>query len=500
MTVLGWLLIHALFVSAGAGLLAVLGLLRTDARGLLWALGPSYLAGIALVVLPLILLAVIGVGVSLLTVLVVSLVEAATLLTFALRRGALGRATAPTVIGASRPERWLIGILVVGLVGYLLFAGGALTDAPIGWDAAHMWELKALAIYHYDGLPGAVFTNVALLAPFHMDYPLMQPMFEAAIYHGLGHDAVQYVHVELWGLFAAAIWTAAWMLAPGRRVLAWLPPIAAIGVAGGAQNSPTLGNADLTTGLFVGVGALGLGLWLEKRQNPYLVLGVLFLAAGANSKKEGLAFAVAVVVAAAVVLVALRSWRALGRLAMTGAIGLALVAPWLVYVKANDLPSGDTTPLSQIFSGSYLVDRIDRLGPSIESTLGWLVNSIWTYAAPALLGVAILCFVVRVARPVAAYYVASVTLMICALLWMYWTGNFGDLATWLNLTGQRVVGTMAITSAFGVAQLASSLLARAPATPAPADETATPMAEWLDVTEATPAGRSRASPAQSRSR
>jgi hypothetical protein len=88
MTVLGWLLIHALFVSAGAGLLAVLGLLRTDARGLLWALGPSYLAGIALVVLPLILLAVIGVSVSLLTVLVVSLVEAATLLTFALRRGA----------------------------------------------------------------------------------------------------------------------------------------------------------------------------------------------------------------------------------------------------------------------------------------------------------------------------------------------------------------------------------------------------------------------------
>jgi len=84
-------------------------------------------------------------------------------------------------------------------------------------------------------------------------------------------------------------------------------------------------------------------------------------------------------------------------------------------------------------------------------------------------------------------------------LWTYWTGNFGDLPTWLNLTGQRVVGTMAITSAFGVAQLASALLARAPDTPAPAEETAT-VPEWLQVTEATPAGSSRSSPAQSRSR
>ena len=160
---------------------------------------------------------------------------------------------------------------------------------------------------------------------------------------------------------------------------------------------------------------------------------------------------------------------------------------------------GGCRPLSQIFSGRYLVDRFGRLRPSIESTLGWLVNSIWTYAAPALLGVAILCFVVRVARPVAAYYVASVTLMICALLWMDWTGDLGDLSTWRHLTGQRDVGTVAITSASGVEQLASSLLARAPDAHAPADERATLMAEWLGgVTEATPAGRSRVSLAQSR--
>jgi hypothetical protein len=489
MTVLGWILIHSLFVAAGGGLLAALGLVRPSAAGALWALGPSYLAGVALVVLPLIALAVAGVTVSLATILVVGLLEAGGLFAFAAMRGEPGRSTLPAVLGDLRAERVLVAILAVGLVGYLLFAGASVTDAPIGWDAAHMWELKALAIYHYDGLPDQVFTNVSALASFHMDYPLMQPMFEATIYHGLGHEAVQYVHVELWGLWAAALWTAAWLLAPGRRALTWLPFVVAIGVAGGAQNSPVLGNADVTAGLFVGLGALALGLWLERRHTPHLVLGALFLAAGANGKKEGLVFAAAVAVALVAVLLGLRAWRALGRLAMAGAAAVVFVVPWLIYVRANDLPSGDTTPLSTIFSGSFLVDRVDRLGPSIGSTLGWLVDPLWSYTAPALLAAAVICLVVRFARPVAVYYVTAVTVMVCALLWMYWTGHFADLQSWLSVTGLRVTGTIAITSAFGLAQLVSSMLG-ARAAQAPPRRT---VSEWLGVSEPAPVGSSQAS-------
>ena len=151
MTVLGWLMIHALFVAAGGGLLAALGMVRPTARGALWALGPSYLTGVALVVLPLIVLGVAGVTVSLLTILVVGLLEAGGLLAYTVLRGDPGRATLPAVLGALRAERVLIAVLAVGLVGYLLFAGAALTDVPVGWDAAHMWELKALALYHFDG-------------------------------------------------------------------------------------------------------------------------------------------------------------------------------------------------------------------------------------------------------------------------------------------------------------------------------------------------------------
>jgi hypothetical protein len=95
------------------------------------------------------------------------------------------------------------------------------------------------------------------------------------------------------------------------------------------------------------------------------------------------------------------------------------------------------------------------------------------------------------------YYVASVALMIGALLWMYWTGNFGDLPTWLSLTSQRVVGTMAIASAFGVAQLASSLLSPGREAPARDGESPTAVADWLRVSDPAPAGSSQASPSRS---
>jgi hypothetical protein len=497
MVVLGWIMIHALFVLAGGALLVALELVGRDARSLLWALGPAYLTGVALVVLPLIALAVIGIPIGLPTILVVALLEAGALLAFALTRGDWGRASVRAVIGQAKAERGIVLFLAAGVVVYLLLAGAALKDAPVSWDEAHMWSMRAVAIYHYDGLVDAIFTNVAAFAPFHMDYPPFQPTFEATIYHGLGHEAVQYIHIELWGLYAAAIWTAAWLLAPGRRAIAWLPPLAAIAVAGGPQNSPTLGNADLTAGLFVGLGALCLGLWLQRRATPHLVLGALFLAAGANSKKEGLVFAAAIAVAIVGVLVAIRAWRALGRLAIAGAGALVPVVPWLLYVRANDLPSGDTTPLSKIFAGDYLSSRVGRLGTSLDTITGWLVNSIWAYTAPALLGVAIVCFVARRARPIAAFYASSVALMVLALLWMYWTGNFADLPAWLELTGQRVVGTMAIVSAFGLAHLAATLALPARAGRAEPDGEVEELSGWLDVSDP-PSARTRpASPAPS---
>ena len=459
--VLGWLLVHALFVVAGGALLSAVGIVRYDARGVLWVIGPAYLTGVALVTLVLILLVVVGLPFTLLTLILVSLLLAGGLGYLAVRRRAQAQRLPEAAPIRSKGERLLVWGLGALLVAYLLFAGTSFTDLPTLWDPAHMWFLRASALYHSGGLDNSVFTNTAIFAPYHMDYPLLQPAFQAAIYHGLGQEAIRYFHVEQWGLFAAALWTAAWLLRPGRRIIIWLPALLAIGVAGGIPNAPTQGNADLTVAIFVALGGLALGVWLERRHPAHLVLGALFLAAAANAKKEGQIFALAIAAALFLVLLAQRQWRPLRQFVLAGLGAVALVVPWLAYVALNSLPSNDTVPLHTLLSNGYLSDRLFRLGIATDGVLGQLqdVNQ-WLWATPVFVGVGLACLAARRLRPLAAYYLIGTTLMVGVLLWIYWTGAWPDVAIYLNVTVDRTTTSVALLAAFAAGHLAAAAALR----------------------------------------
>jgi hypothetical protein len=459
MTVLGWLLVHALFVAAGGALLAALGVLRLDARGLLWALGPAYLAGVALVSLMLILLLVIGLPFTLPTLVVVALALAGGLGWLGLRRRSRAQALPGALATRSTGERALVWGLAGLLIAYLLFAGTSMKDLPTNWDPAHMWYLRASALYHFQGLGTSVFTNTAIFTPFHMDYPLLQPVFQASIYHGLGQEMIRYFHIEQWGLLAAAVWSAAWLLAPGRRIVVWLPALLAIAVAGGIPDAPTQGNADLTAAIFVAVGGLALGVWLERRHPAHLALGALFLAAAANTKKEGQIFAAALAVAVLLVLLAQRRWRPLRQFLLAGVGAIALVVPWLAYVALNSLPSNDTVPLHTLLSNGYLSGRLFRLGIATDGVLGQLQDiNAWVWATPVLVGVGLACLLARRLRPLAAFYLIGSTLMVLALLWIYWTGSWPDVSIYLNVTVTRTTTSIALLAAFGAGHLAAAAL------------------------------------------
>lgn len=88
MIVLGWIAIHGLFAIAGGTVLAALGLIRPTWRGMLLALGPSYVTGVACVVVVLIALMVVGLAFTDLTLLVVVAGLAAGFAAVAMRRGA----------------------------------------------------------------------------------------------------------------------------------------------------------------------------------------------------------------------------------------------------------------------------------------------------------------------------------------------------------------------------------------------------------------------------
>jgi hypothetical protein len=301
-----------------------------------------------------------------------------------------------------------------------------------------------------------VFTNVVRFGPFHMDYPIAQATFEAAIFHGLGGEYIQWIHVELWGLFVASLWTAGYLLAPGRRAVLWLPALGALAV-GGIFDTPIQGNADLTLAMFAALGALGVGLWLEREQFELLVLGGLFLAAAANTKKEGLAFTAVIAVALIAIVVVRRHWRELVPIAIAIGGALLLIVPWFAYVRIHNLPSGDTVPLHTILSHGYLTGRLYRLSAAQTAVLGQFTASGWAPVVPIVLALGAVSFATRKLRRVASFYVLAATLMTCALLWIYWTANWPDINDYLSLTVGRTVLSIVTVCTVAAAQLGAGM-------------------------------------------
>ncbi len=458
MIVLGWVAIHLLFALAGGALLAALGLIRTSWRGILLALGPAYITGVASVTLLLIAVMVVGLPFTDVTLLIVVVVLTAAFAALALRRRGIDRWLAAPITPRSAAERWAVLLIAGATAVFVLVAGAAFIRMPTSWDPAHMWQLRAGAIYYWHGLVPDIFTNVGRLVAFHLDYPILQATWEAAIFHGLGGEYIQWIHVELWGLFAASLWTAAYLLAPGRRAIIWLPVLGALAVGTGLYDTPLQGNADLTLAMFAALGALGLGLWLERGQLAPLVLGGLFLAAAANAKKEGLIFAVAITLSVIGVSLVRRRRQELIPLASITAGAVLLIIPWLIYVRVHHLPSGDTAPLHTILSHGYLTGRLYRLSAAQTAVLGQFTSTSWPPAVPALLGLAAMCFFTRRLRRLAAFYVASATLMTCGLLWIYWTGTWPDINQYLTVTVTRVVLSIITVCALGAAQLGAGMV------------------------------------------
>ena len=105
-------------------------------------------------------------------------------------------------------ERAVLGVTVV----YFALGALAFTDLPTLWDNANIWSLKALDLYYHDGLVDGLARN-AQLTYAHIDYPILLPLLEAGYFRAIGEVDLRLWHVELWALFAAALWTLAWLLA-----------------------------------------------------------------------------------------------------------------------------------------------------------------------------------------------------------------------------------------------------------------------------------------------
>ena len=457
-TLLGFVAVHAVLIAPGAALLWALGIVER-LRDLPRALGPAYIAGVALVIPTLIALLTLGWPAKLPQFVLVAAAFTTAFAVAGTLAGRRGRRVADAVADEAsegRGERWgwWLGIAAIAL--FFVVGLSAFAKLPTGGDDATIWTFKALALFQLDsGLDNRIFESRTGAA--HPYYPILQPVLESTFFRAAGGAKTMEWHMALWTLYAAFVWTFGFLLrrrGAGRLVV--LAPVAALALAPAAARGLSTGYADITVACLAGLGALCIGLWVEGAPGRYALLGGLFLGAAANTKNEGQLAALAIVTAMGVVVVAARGrgWRPL---LGTAALVAASVLPWVLWRSAQGHTPHDNAALSDALSPSYLADTSGRL----EATLGAVFPEFaslgnWLWIAPAFLALAIVCIAAGTLRRVAAFYLGAATLMLLGLVWIYWTGLL-EIQSWLQVSVGRTVTGIILVGAAGAAHLATRL-------------------------------------------
>ena len=453
---LGFIASQAALGVVGIALLYALGMVRLRARDLALALGPAYLAGLALVMGILTACLAVGIPATLASFAIVTVIATAALAAFGHWRRTASEAQPPAPRNAWW-ERLALVAVAVALAAYFAIGVAALPGSPVVVDNVGFWAPKALALHFY----GALQPDVFLGAYPHQDYPVLQPLMQAIAYDAMDRAAVDAINVQLWMVHFAGIWTAAWLLAPRFPIRAWLPPLAVLAVLPRAEAVIKIGYADATLAAFCAGGALALGLWLQERRPRLLVLAMVLLAGAANTKNEGFAAAAVLLLAAAVVALGGRPRLATLRGALPGlAAAAALILPWRIWVSANGANADDFLPISETLRWDYLSERADRLELGFKAIADQLtIGDTWIWVAPAALLVLLVAVIAGRERGLAGYYLAGGLLTASALAWVYWTSD-QDVIFHITTSVGRAVMAVVFVLGVGMAHVCGELIAR----------------------------------------
>jgi hypothetical protein len=219
-------------------------------------------------------------------------------------------------------------------------------------------------------------------------------------------------------------------------------------------------------------------IWLQRRQSAGLVLGAIVLAAAANTKDEAMP-AVIIVFACAGLAALLRGARREGRaaprsggvmrVALLGLFLLGMILPWRLWVSSHGLIDTVTPPLPSALSPSYLFHRGQEMSLAATAMLQQ-INLGWNWFTALFFVVTAVCFLRRVARRAAAFYLATLLALATMLLWLYGTTPL-PLSFLLPTSADRTVGLFMSLTPFATAHLLWELLGRPEARPVRAGRT-----------------------------
>jgi hypothetical protein len=467
-TAAGIAFVAVLLLAAGHGVLLGIGLVQVRTRALVAASGLAYLAGLAATMLVGIVVLVIGGSFDLPLFAVTALAISGAGVGLALRRGRR-EAEPGAPVPAPAPTRAQRLLVAAGLAALAAFLFIGLLDAavyPLGeWDGWSIWTRKAIVLTSSGLDPHFFASNAYQFA--HLDYPILQPLFESVYFRAMGGVDGQAVHVTLWLLLVASLGALAYLGSRFARVWVWLPVVLAVGFGAAVYGQLLTAYADVPMGLMAAPGVLCLGLWLRNLDRRHLVLAALLLAAAASIKNEGLLVMVSAFFAAAIVLAAARLWRPLLLLAGAGLGAGIAVAPWRLWTHFNDVTSD--LPIGSGLDPSYVLDRSDRFTPSLKALLPQLESGALGYVVPAALALILAALVTRGLRRIAAFYMLAGLGTFASVIWAFMiTPSPLDYQIATSVT--RVVMGVAFVSVAALVQLGGMLDSHreAPAAPGPA--------------------------------
>jgi hypothetical protein len=450
---LGPVLAVVLLIAVGFAFLLAGGLIEHGWRKYVAVLGLAFLTGCAAVGIVEIFLLVIGVPISAAEIAGLCLLLTAVALT---RAWQLGRFPALAWSGRSFERTtwgvrvWILLFAIIALSGTYEAVQKPLTD----WDSWDIWMPHALYLTYFSHLQKGLLTEHVLIGT-HQGYPILLPVLEAMWFRFAGIANTTSIHLLPWLMLVGLAWSLAYLLARRTSVGVWGPIVLLILVVPSVWSQDLTAYADIPMAGFLAIGALLLGSWLVDRRAP-LWLAALMLGAAANTKSEGLIFAILAVAASAVTAGDYR--RRLIPLAYAGAGVVGAALPWLLWTIVEGVPRDPDLGSQNFTRLGYLFDHFDRVTTSARTLAGNL-GSVWSYVAVLGLALALICAWRGVARRAAVFYLVACLAAFAAMLVIYWTSS--DALSWyLSTSSHRSVDGMAFIAFAAICHLTTELAAR----------------------------------------
>jgi hypothetical protein len=393
-----------LLVVGAAALYALRGL-RTWNEALRLS-GVAYMLGVATTGIVFVFELVVGLGLSLATILVTEVILTAVGL---VAGRALGRPTPGRRLAFRRISlpAAVSGALVI-VYGEALFRSGRLAGL-YEFDGWAFWVPKAKAIYFFGGLDHQFFAE--LPGP---SYPPLVPALEAAGFHLMGSPDVVTLHLQFWFLLMGFVAAVVGLLSTRVPALLLWPPLLLLLAAPHVLRYALQAEGDFLLDELLALACLLVALWLVDGEPWQLATTALLLGAAMCTKREGYLLAACIVLAA----LAASSGRvraAWPGLLLTGAAALAFTIPWRVFLAVRDLPSGGPEA-----GGTGLFSHADRAWPSLRLALSTLFDfNIWLVVAPLGVAAIVVALVVH-SRPLGVYALVLFVLAVAAFAWTTW--------------------------------------------------------------------------------